>query len=372
MNKTLDRFDLLGQIMGKTLQVFVDGVMRTSYTKIQWTQFFTWDVMKYSTTFSAMQADLDLIPMASVISPSSPKPKRSVQGVSLWSGQIPKIGHSFDLTEEDLREYLTIIEAGGTIAMQPILDLFYNTVEKTVFGIHARLNSMAMQIMSKGSLLINAANNPDGIALAKIDMKVPTLNKKWAGWNNGTAAAWTGATATPLTDLQDILDYADGAGIPYNASAFFFPKALWRTFMRHANVIADVALRLKLVATSTVTENEVKAYMLDMGFPPVIIVDELTGLQTDGVTSNVTSWHASNVTLAPIGPVGTIKNAKPISVNDPGKREAFAADGRIKIVEKADNSRVTQGFEAECLALPVLSAPSRIIIIDTSVTSTWT
>jgi hypothetical protein len=169
-----------------------------------------------------------------------------------------------------------------------------------------------------------------------------------------------------------MLDYCDGAGIPYSSSVFYFPKGLWRTFLRHPNVVADVALRLKLASGSKVTEGEVRSYLLDMGFPPVVIIDELSGLQTDGVTSNVTSWVATNITLAPLGAVGTIKNAKPISVNDPSKREAFAADGRIKIVEKADNSRVTQGFEAECLALPVLSVPKYIVIIDTSVTTSWT
>ena len=211
MNQTINKFDLLGQIMGKSLQVFVDGVVATRYNKIQWTKFFNWDIMSFSTSFSAMEADVDLYPMASVIDTNSPKPKRAVQGVSLWNGEIPKMGHGYDLTEKDLRQFLVMIDGGGSVAAKPIMDLFYNTVNKTEFCIHARLNSMAMQIVSKGSLLIDNANNPDGVALTKIDMRVPTVNKKWAGWDNGVAAAWTGATALPMTDIQDNLDYMDDA-----------------------------------------------------------------------------------------------------------------------------------------------------------------
>lgn len=373
MNQNIDKFDLLGQIMGKSLQVFVDGVIATAYHKIQWTNFFSWDTMSYSTSFSAMEADIDLYPMASVIDMNSPKPKRAVQGVSLWNGEIPKMGHGYDLTEKDLRQHLVLIEAGGTVASKPIKDLFYNTVDKTVFGVHARLNSMAMQIVSTGSLLINNANNPDGLALSKIDMKVPADNKKYAGFDNGTAAAWTGATATPLTDLQDMLDYARENSIPTRGSVFYFSESLWITFMRHPNVVKEVNYRKNNVtATSPTTETETRTYMSEMGFPPVVIIDELSGLQTDGVTSNVVSWDESNVTLAPIGDLGTVKNAKPISVQDPSIRTAFAEDGRIKIIEVNDNKRVTQGFEVECIALPVLEKAKYMVIIDTSRTTAWT
>jgi len=371
MNQTIDKFDLLGQIMGKSLQVFLDGVTATRYNKIQWTNFFEWDTMSNSTSFSAMEADIDLFPMASVIDTNSPKPKRAVQGVSLWNGEIPKMGHGYDLTEKDLRQILITLEDGGTVASAPVMDLFYNTVNKTEFGIHARINSMAMQIISKGSLLIDNANNPDGIALSKIDMKVPTANKKYAGWDNGTGAVWTGSTATPLTDLQDTLDYADDAGIPYDR--FYFSKSLWRIFMRHPNVVKEVnARKANTITTSPTTEGETRAYMLDMGFPIVVVIDEKSGLQTDGITANISSWETANVVLAQAGTLGKVKNARPISVQDPAIRTAYSENGRIKIIEKNDNSRVTKGFEAECLALPVLDRAKYLIIIDTSRTTAWT
>jgi hypothetical protein len=371
MQQTLYKFDLLGQIMGKSLQFFVDGVMASRYNKIQWDKFFEWDTPSYDTTFTAMEADIDLYPMASVIDVDSPKPKRATQGVELWNGQIPKMGHGFDLTEQDLRQYLIMIQNGGTVASKPVRDLFYNTVNKTEFGIHARLNSMAMEIISKGSLLINNANNPDGIALTKIDMKVPTVNKKYAGWDNGTSAAWTDPSATPLTDIQDTLDYMDDNFIPYDV--MYFEKTLWRDFIRHANVMKEVnARKANAIATSPTTDSETRAYMLELGFPPVVVIDEKSGLQTDGITTNVSSWDQSNVVIATFGALGKVKNAYPITVPDPSKRTAFTQDGRIKIVEKADDSRVTQGFEAEALALPVLDKAKYLVIIDSSTTTSWT
>ena len=159
--------------------------------------------------------------------------------------------------------------------------------------------------------------------------------------------------------------------LPYDV--MYFSKARWRIFLRHPNVLTVInAAKGSTVTTGTVTEAEVRAYMIDMGFPPVIVIDELSGLQTDGITANIVSWETANVVIAQAGPIGTVKNAKPISVQDPSIRTAFTEDGRIKIIEINDNKRVTQGFEAECLALPVLSRAKYLVIIDTSVTSTWT
>lgn len=251
------------------------------------------------------------------------------------------------------------------------MNLFYNTANKTEFGIHARLNQMSMQIVSTGSLLINETNNPDGIVLNKIAMH-PDANKFYAGFDNGTSAVWTDPTATPLTDIQDMLDTYRLAGMSLNGLALYFDETLWITFMRHPNVIKEVNYRKNLNVASPTTEAEVRSYLSEMGFPPVIIIDEMSGLQVDGVTSNIRSWDQSNVVLAPVGNLGEVKNAKPISVNGTTTRTAFTENGRIKIVEKADDSRVTQGFEAELNGMPVLTKAKRMYIIDTSTTTTWT
>ena len=143
--------------------------------------------------------------------------------------------------------------------------------------------------------------------------------------------------------------------------------------MRHPNVVAAVnATILSSSSTAIITEAQLRTYMLDRGFPPVVIIDEKQGLQTDGVTSNVDSWDASNIVLAPAGQLGEVKNAMPIAVQDPAIRTAYSEGGRIKIIEKNDGVRVTQGFEAECNAMPVLTKAKYIYIMDTSRTTAWT
>lgn len=372
MNEPYNKYDLLGQVLnGESLQKFIDGVMAAEYNKIQWKKYFKWDTMRTSTKFDAMEAQIDLVPMASLISMNSPKPKRATQGFELYSGKIPKMGHAYDLDEEDLRNMLVLAERGGENDINEVMDLFYNTARKLLMGIHTRFNFMTFQGMSTGKIVINTDNNPDGGVLHTVDLRVPTANKKYSGFNNGTSAVWTDPTATPLTDLKDWVEWAEDNFKP--SDIIRMDKSLWRTFSTHPNVIKDVRAYFANTNLSggEVAMSQLRAYMNEIGIPPIEIVDSKSGVEIDGVVNPIVGWDTSNMAMCAAGPVGLIKNARPIMVTDPSKRTATSEGGRIKVVEKSDDSLVTKGLEAECLGIPILAAATSYSIFDTSTTASW-
>lgn len=374
MQTPLNQYDLIGQIAGssKKLQTFVDNVVANRYNRPQWKDFYSWAPMTMSRSFSVMEAEVDLFPMASVIDTNAPKPKRALQGFSLYDGKIPKLGHSYDLTEDDLVEYYNIIEAGGVVSTQAILELLFNTVNKLEFGAHSRINSMGFAAMSTGHIVLDTTNNPDGGVIIDLDMRIPTANKKYAGFANGVSAAWTDPTATPTQDIIDVMNYCDDNNIPYNEMKM--TKAKFRQYATHDNTVTLVNAR-KGIADSIgapVTESDVKQFMSDMGFPEVRIVDEKSGLQTDGITSNVESFDTNNIVFSISGTLGEVKNARPIPNFDPAVREASSEDGRIQILQYFDGRAKTQGFDMECIALPVLNMAKKIVILDTSTAAPWT
>ena len=53
-------------------------------------------------------------------------------------------------------------------------------------------------------------------------------------------------------------------------------------------------------------------------------------------------------------------------------REASTESGRIQLLQSFDGRTKSQLFEVECLALPVLSRPKKLVIFDSSKTTTWT
>lgn len=371
MQQTISKFDILGQVIGQDMQKFVDNIVANRYNVVTWKQFFKRGNMDISDNFTVLESSKGLIPMASVIDANSPKPKRSVQGVNLWQGKIPMLGSAFDLTADDLRQYYILLKHGGEFNDKQLLDIFYNNLNKLEFGVHARLNSMAMMAVSTAHIILDSTNNPDGGVIIDLDMKVPASNKKYAGFGNGVSATWSDPTATPLTDLQDMLDYADDNNKPYDV--FYMHKSLWRTFIRHPNVEKAVRGYIgNTTLTGDVSIPQLKKYMSELGFPPIIILDEKTGLETNGIVASYTSYDESNVVLARAGTLGEVKFAEPITIKaDPAARYATTEDGRITLLQTFDAKRKVQSFESECLGLPVLTDPSNLIIFDSSKTTSW-
>lgn len=373
MQTPLNQYDVIGQAIataGRDLQVFVDSTIYRRKTQASWKSWYSWGAKKMSRSFDVMEADRDLLPMASVIDTNAPKPKRALQGISLYQGKIPKMGHSFDLTEDDLLEYYTILERGGAVANEEVLSLLFNNINKLEFGAHARINSMGYAAMSTGHIILNDSNNPDGGVMMDLDMQVPVENKKYAGFGNGVSAAWSDPSATPTQDLLDVMQYCDDNYIPYEVMKM--TKAKYREYSNHANTVTLVNARKNITTTAPVTQSDVAQFMSDMGLPKLQIIEEASGLQVDGVTSNVESFDTDNIVFSKDGKLGEVKSASPITIPDPAVRVAWSEGQRIQMLQYFDGKAKTQGFDMECLALPVLTQAKKMIILDTMTTDPWT
>jgi len=372
MQTPLNQYDLISQVFkgGNDFKLFVDNVVATSQNVAYWKNDFDWGTKGISRSFNVAEAEVDLFPMASVIDTNSPKPKRALQGFSLYDGKIPKMGHSYDLTEDDMVEYYSIIAAGGSIDGDGFLELLFNTVDKLVFGAHARINSMSDSAISTGHVILDTTNNPDGGIIKDFDMRVPIANKKYAGFDKGVDAVWSNDSSTPTQDIIDIQSYCTYNNIP--CEVMRMSKAKWLRYSTHPNTVLLVNGRKGngITSTAAISASDVRQFMIDMDLPEVKIMSGLAGLQTDGVTANLESWDTDNITFSGRGKFGQVKTATPIEVGDPSKH-AYTEGGRIQLIKYFNEKQKTQGFDMECLALPVLTTAKRVVILDTETTTSW-
>jgi len=373
MQTPLNQYDLISQVFkgGNDFKLFVDKVYANSKNVAYWKNDFDWGTKGISREFNVAEAEVDLFPMASVIDTNSPKPRRALQGFSLYNGKIPKMGHGYDLTEDDMVEYLGIIAAGGSINGDDFLELLFNTVDKLIFGAHSRINSMSDSAISTGHIILSTTNNPDGGIIKDFDMRIPVANKKYAGFDKGVDAVWSNDSSTPTQDIIDIKAYCIGAGIACDIMRMTEAKFL--RYYTHPNTIALINGRKGngISATATVSKSDISQFMSDMGLPEVKIMSGVAGLQTDGITANIESWDTDNITFSGRGKFGQVKTASPIEMGDPSKH-AYTDGGRIQIIKYFNERQKTQGFDMECLALPVLTTAKRVVILDTETTTSWT
>ena len=280
-------YALLGGV--KPMQVIVDAV-NAKYNNTAWKRDFVWGREQLDLNFNVLSSQVGIAAMAAVIDMNAPKPLRNVRGISHYGGSIPKFGHAFDVDETDMRNQQYLIANGGAYDPAVIADVFFGNIDKLIQGAHARLNNMAEQARSTGSIVVNGTNNPDGTpSYVNVDLRVPAANKKKAGFGQTTPAVWTDLTnGNPIQDLIDMVTYADDNGIQYGI--FEMSKTLFNSFCMHPKVLAWVRSWNRIVdsVTPTFSPNDVKNAIVSYGLPPIVVNDNRQAVEIDGVNSILT------------------------------------------------------------------------------------
>ena len=369
MNRELSFYNSLGGQEG--MQLIVDTV-NEKYNNTAWKRDFVWGRPQWNLDFSVLAAEIGIAPMAAIIDVNSPKPLRNVRGLSFYGGSIPKLGHGFNVDEQDMRNQQILAAKGGEIEVAAISDIFFKNIDKLVQGAHARLNYMADQARSTGSIVIDVNNNPDGAPnYVSVDLKVPAANKLKAGFNQTTPAAWSDLTdGNPIQDLIDMVAYADDNGIPYGAIEM--SKTKFNAFASHPNVVAWTKGRMMVSDSVTypVGKSDVLAALEGFNLPPIVINDSKYTAEVDGIVTAVGSaFDDDNVILRPIAILGEVKNAvsmHTLAPSSPTVVRTTAEEGKFSLLSTWKAEELINHVELEALAIPTLSNPKSLVILDTA------
>ena len=366
MNRELSFYNYLGQKDG--MQIIVDTV-NERYNNTNWKRDFEWARPQWDLNFSVLAAEIGITPMAAVIDVNAPKPLRNVRGASFYGGSIPKLGHGFNVDEQDMRNQQILAARGGDVDIAAISDIFFKNVDKLIGGAHARLNEMADQARSTGKIVVNITNNPDGVvSFVDVDLKVPAANKLKAGFNQTVPAAWSDLTGSdPVQDLIDMVAYADDNFIPYGVIEM--AKSKFNAFVSHPKVMAFVRARMDVGATYPVNRGDVLS-ALSSFLPPIVICDAKFAVEVDGQAQSVTGgFDADNVILRPMSILGEVKNAMSVHTLAPSTAETVrstAEEGRFALLSTWKATELINHVELEALAIPTLSNPKALVILDTA------
>ena len=366
MNRELSFYNYLGQKDG--MQIIVDTV-NERYNNTNWKRDFAWARPQWDLTFSVLAAEIGITPMAAVIDVNAPKPLRNVRGASFYGGSIPKLGHGFNVDEQDMRNQQILAARGGDVDIAAISDIFFKNVDKLVGGAHARLNEMADQARSTGKIVVNITNNPDGVvSFVDVDLKVPAANKLKAGFNQTVPAAWSDLTdSDPVQDLIDMVAYADENFIPYGVIEM--AKSKFNALVSHPKVMAFVRARMDVGATYPVNRGDVLSALASF-LPPIVICDAKFAVEVDGQAQSVTGgFDADNVILRPAAILGEVKNAMSVHTLAPSTAETVrttAEEGRFALLSTWKATELINHVELEALAIPTLSNPKALVILDTA------
>lgn len=382
INRNSSYYDIMALGLGgaKDYQEFVETMFADKYNAPQ-TEGFAWDDnIQIDFSYEQLQAELGIYAMATFVDIDSPGGTHAMQTATVSTGKVPRFKHQFVMDEKVIREQMIL--AGRFNNVTPLMQeqlarLLFNNTDKLIGGNYNTLTYQRHQAVSTGSFAITATNNPGGIADLTFSFGLVAANQKAAGGfgSNGTKYVWSSASANPIGDLMDMIQHADDNFIPYGF--FEMSKALWNTFRAHINVKSAVATGVNLNADLTnigsmiFTDEVIKAYLIGIGLPPIVIIDSLVSVDKYNPVTRVVDYtqirpfDEAVVVLRPAGEIGTIKAVEPIVLQDPSARIALFDGGRTKLTQRFDSKNVIQTIESELTALCVPSAPKYLIQLTT-------
>lgn len=344
------------------LQVMVDA-SADKFAPTWFKNYFDMGIPTTSLTFTTAIGRSRIEAAASIVDRDGRTPIRSRQALEKLSGEVPAIKEMFKMSDADYRNFLTLqnMSVSDELKKKQLLDLMFGDTKKVGDSSMKKLDLMTLEAISTGKITITTTNNPDGlVASDEIDLLMPLANKKDA------AVSWnTSATATPITDINTVVTAAADSGKSIGKilmSRGRFLKMAATTEVR--NMISGF-LRINSKDQITPVLSQVNDYLSANLLPVIEIVDEVIGIEKDGVITTVRPFKDENVSFIPSGKLGVIHNAIAIEKLRPVSGVAYADFNGALISKWSENEPFGEYTKVELNAFPGVEAIDSIFILNT-------
>ena len=366
-------YDLVGRsLQGITYQSFVDTLFADKYNAPS-TEGFVWDdEIQMDFTYHQLEVEMGIYAMATYVDVDSPGPLRSVQGLEVSTGKIPRMKHGFALNEKIIREQMIMASknAFDSAAESAIMKLLYNSSDQLIGGNYNSLSYQRHQAVSTGKLALTITNNPTGIQNLTFDFKIPaanvtTLLTNYRWWTDSGYAS-EGSSSAPVEDLVALVKQAVDAFAP--VGVIEVSKVGFNRFLGHSKTKVSLGyLYSPEAASDAIATNisnrlsveEARALLSRKLGIDIKVIDHISEVETYNKTTKVivrtrlSSFNEDAWVLLPAGELGTIKAVQPIVIGDPAARIAMYDGGRTVLTQTFDATNKVQKIESELTALCV-------------------
>lgn len=323
-----------------------------------WQSFFP---LKYSPTLSfdyLIGSEIAAV-AGDIVAYSSKAPEKTRRYVGKLHGDIPSIRLKRLMKEDDINKY-NIIKGQQNVPTDELLRFVFDDVDFVVKGVQARMEWMALQILSQFTMTLTTTTNEPGVITdTTIDFQLAANNKRKIKTATSTRV-WTNATAAnklPLTDFQDIADDGEDAGKRFKYCL------MNRTQWNYINVTPEF-MQLSLpymgygmVADTTkvprVTLDAVNAGLRAQDLPQIILVN--TRVTIEDAQHNLTTtnpWSDTYVTFIPDMKVGDFLYGPIAEETNPPEQVIQSKTNNVLVSKWSDVDPVVEVTKGESNCFP--------------------
>lgn len=327
-------------------------------------------------TYEQIEATIRPYTMATYVDIDSDGATKSTDGMQLKMGGLPTFKHEVVLSRKILREKMMLMDAIGRSTSEiedTVMELLFNGLDDLLGGNYNTFLYQRHQIVSnKGKLVIDASNNPLGIAL-QIDFGVPAKNIKNSIWytkSGDTVSQASGVTSNTIDPIKimrevrrkaidvdfapaghwecDRVTYEDLIALPYFRKMYVMYNR--PDITDDANITAFGAL---------VDDDTIKRFIETRVGAEIRVVDSVSAVEKFDKTSkkiqytNLRSFNEGVLVYVPNDALGDVQCGKPIYMETPGARTALYDGGRTLIRQLFNDETMTQVIKSEVTGLVV-------------------
>jgi hypothetical protein len=308
--------------------------------------------------------------MAEVISYDASAPLKTRTVVNKKSGDIPKTSISRALNEGEYQKYKALKSAAGSDASkQAILDIVFNDVDFCYNGVRARMEWLAMQALSQGSITLDTDNSAGIVTETAVSFGIPTANK--FGFTDHGGKAWSDKSSAPTVAFDDIASAARENGDTLNYA--IMDLVTFNRMKATADMQAALKAYVNVQGKFAVTINVINEYMEANMLPKIVVIDPtVTFEDEDHKRTTLKCWAPGKVAFVSDLKVGDIQHGPIMAEDIPeyGKVATSIKKDFVFVSKYTELNPVKQMTLAEANAFPVLNDPTSIYLFD-SENGTW-
>lgn len=396
----------------KTIPVTLRDIMSLGLGGATWQQFvdkyeekydavsidnFDFDPITIGYTFAQLVSKNAATVLPTYVDPESEgfeMPLGTAEGVT---GNIPTQKLFYSVNRVIVREQMQLAQRFGQVALNDDMrDVMFRLLDEGTDGLIQSfwnaLNHQRHQIVSTGSFVINATNNPRGLKGITISFGVPaanfdTLTSTALWWTNAShISSNEGGTANPVKYMQDRVKYIRRTGHYFGPLKLELSQDLWDDLLTHSAVLKKIGYNIVPTAASAAIAQSVGENTPDEAKKEIvrklIKVDEIVTRDTyayvsapdttsanapDLVTTQVENFKKENIAFVPTGKLGGIQGVKPLSMGYDAADIAYAMGGRLLIEQEGIPRTHSINVNGEMGQLCVPSAVNQMFISTVTV-----
>lgn len=294
---------------------------------------------------------------ADVVAMDSSLPLKKRDAIARASGDIPKMGMELKLNERQLTDLDTLV-AQGAPDVQIVTKLFVD-VPRCIGGIYERNEGIFLEGLSTGLALVEDTENV-GTGV-RLDYGYLAANKF------GVAVLWsTAATATPLDDIQAMMNKASADG--NSITRIMMDRVTFNLFANTKQVKEAFAFSLGFVGTTIPSPlfNQVTPFMQSRFGVSIELVDRSVRYEIDGVQTSVKPWSVGKVVGLTSDQIGSLAWARLAEMNHPVTNVTYTTADQYILVSKYRQNRpsLSEFTSSQARVVPVITNVDQIYLLD--------